>query len=263
MPTDDPPFANLGFAEEAAVYESASQNVRVLSEGWAGLHLYCPNCGAARVRRHPNNTHARDFFCETCAEDYELKAGKGAFTRSVPDGAYGTFMAAVRERRNANLVLMRYDAGRASVTDVMIVPRHFIAPEVVRARKPLASTARRAGWVGCNILVGEIPEAGRVWLLRQRERTPKADVLHAWDRARPFARMRPDARGWTYAVLNAVEGIGRAEFTLDDAYAAEAALSAQFPANNHVRPKIRQQLQVLRDAGLLQFTARGRYRLVG
>ena len=34
------------------------------------------------------------------------------------------------------------------------------------------------------------------------------------------------------------------------------------PENNHVKPKIRQQLQVLRDAGVLEFVSRGKYRVV-
>jgi type II restriction enzyme len=32
------------------------------------------------------------------------------------------------------------------------------------------------------------------------------------------------------------------------------------PANRHVRDKIRQQLQVLRDLGLIEFLGRGGYR---
>jgi type II restriction enzyme len=63
------------------------------------------------------------------------------------------------------------------------------------------------------------------------------------------------------AVMKAVEAVGRPEFTLDDAYAHEAALSALYPDNRNVRPKIRQQLQVLRDRGWLEFTKRrGTYR---
>jgi hypothetical protein len=36
-----------------------------------------------------------------------------------------------------------------------------------------------------------------------------------------------------------------------------------YPGNRNVRPKIRQQLQMLRDRGWLEFTGRGRYRLRG
>ena len=57
--------------------------------------------------------------------------------------------------------------------------------------------------------------------------------------------------------MKAVKAIGRPEFTLDEVYAHEAALAALYPGNNNVRPKIRQQLQVLRDRGWLAFDGRG------
>ena len=73
------------------------------------------------------------------------------------------------------------------------------------------------------------------------------------------------ARGWLLAVMRVVEAVtagdARAEFTLAEVYAHEATLAAQYPGNRHVREKIRQQLQVLRDRGWLDFTARrGVYR---
>jgi type II restriction enzyme len=51
------------------------------------------------------------------------------------------------------------------------------------------------------------------------------------------------------------------EFTLDEAYSLIPALSALYPNNRNVGPKIRQQLQILRDLGRLQFLARARNRL--
>ena len=70
------------------------------------------------------------------------------------------------------------------------------------------------------------------------------------------------ARGWLLAVMGAVEAVGRPEFTLAEVYAQEGRLAALYPGNNNVRPKIRQQLQVLRDRGWLAFDGRGRYRRV-
>ncbi|MDE1939805.1 MAG: hypothetical protein KGI68_12350, partial [Alphaproteobacteria bacterium] len=57
------------------------------------------------------------------------------------------------------------------------------------------------------------------------------------------------------------ELIGKAEFELDDVYGFEQRLSGIYPNNRHVKEKIRQQLQVLRDQGFLDFVSRGRYRL--
>ena len=61
-------------------------------------------------------------------------------------------------------------------------------------------------------------------------------------------------------MLNVVRAINKNEFTLQDVYAFAAHLEKLHPANRHVRDKIRQQLQVLRDLGFVEFLGRGRYR---
>ncbi|MGB7255738.1 MAG: hypothetical protein WBC94_19290 [Xanthobacteraceae bacterium] len=44
-------------------------------------------------------------------------------------------------------------------------------------------------------------------------------------------------------------------------YAYEDQLSRLYPENRNVKPKIRQQLQFLRDQGYLDFVSRGYYRM--
>jgi len=63
-------------------------------------------------------------------------------------------------------------------------------------------------------------------------------------------------------VLNVVRGLNKTEFTLQGVYAFAAQLEKLHPDNRHVRDKIRQQLQVLRDLGFVEFLGRGRYRCV-
>jgi type II restriction enzyme len=50
-------------------------------------------------------------------------------------------------------------------------------------------------------------------------------------------------------------------FTTADVYAFERELEQLHPDNRNVRPKIRQQLQILRDTGLLIHIDRGEWRL--
>ena len=69
------------------------------------------------------------------------------------------------------------------------------------------------------------------------------------------------AKGWLLDVMRCVETIGKRDFTLDEVYAFESELHKLHPENKHVKDKIRQQLQVLRDRGYLEFTQRGQYRL--
>jgi type II restriction enzyme len=61
--------------------------------------------------------------------------------------------------------------------------------------------------------------------------------------------------------LNVVRSLGKGEFTLGEVYAREAALARLHPQNRFVRPKIRQQLQILRDLGFVEFLGGGIYRL--
>ena len=108
-----------------------------------------------------------------------------------------------------------------------------------------------------------MPESGKVWLVRGGETLERAAVLEQW-RSTLFLRdARIGARGWLIEVMKCVEALGRASFSLEDVYGFEGRLAAIYPGNNNVRPKIRQQLQVLRDRGWVEFVGRGRYRRVG
>jgi hypothetical protein len=69
------------------------------------------------------------------------------------------------------------------------------------------------------------------------------------------------ARGWALDVLNVVRRLGKEQFLLRELYARESELRALHPGNQHVRPKIRQQMQCLRDLGLIEFGSPGEYRL--
>ena len=73
--------------------------------------------------------------------------------------------------------------------------------------------------------------------------------------------MKVGLRGWTLDVLKAIRKLNKAEFSLSDVYQFESELAAMHPGNRNVRPKIRQQLQVLRDLGFINFTDRGHYSL--
>ncbi|HYD86495.1 MAG TPA: DpnI domain-containing protein [Vitreimonas sp.] len=250
----------LGFREESVPYDSGSQRARFWTEEWAGRELYCLNCGAERLRQLPNNTPVGDLVCDTCKEEYELKSQARKSDR-VPDGAYRTMLERLAAGNNPSLMLLSYDRARHAVTNVAVVPKHFFVPDIIEARKPLKATARRAGWVGCNILLSKVPEAGRIYVVRNGAALPKDLVLENWSRTAFLQDMRLESRGWLLEVLKCTESIGRAEFELSDVYAFEAHMQQLYPGNQHVREKMRQQLQVLRDKGFIEFLGRGRYRM--
>jgi type II restriction enzyme len=67
--------------------------------------------------------------------------------------------------------------------------------------------------------------------------------------------------GWTLDVLNIVRRLGKTEFTNENVYVFTRELEKLHPDNRHVHDKIRQQLQVLRDTGLLLHVSSGVWRL--
>lgn len=69
-----------------------------------------------------------------------------------------------------------------------------------------------------------------------------------------------DHSGWLEDVLDCVNRITDDVFILDDIYTFEEELQGKYPKNNHVKDKIRQKLQVLRDNGYIEFMGNGEYR---
>ena len=149
------------------------------------------------------------------------------------------------------------------VANFLVIPKHFFVPKIIERRKPLAPTARRAGWIGCNILLNSIPSTGKIFFIRNRQVEPKEKVLAKWKKTL-FLREEKEvsAKGWLLDTIRSIEKIGKQEFTLDDIYVFENELGKLHPENKHIKDKIRQQLQILRDKKYLDFVARGKYQLI-
>ncbi len=66
--------------------------------------------------------------------------------------------------------------------------------------------------------------------------------------------------GWKLEVFNCLLNIKGTEFTIADINLFVPVLSRRFPGNNNIEAKIRQQLQYLRDIGLVEFLSKGKYK---
>ena len=250
---------DYSFREHPVPFKSASQTARVWTEEWVVRQMYCPACGEVSLRGLPNNAPVADFHCDNCSEIFELKSTKSQFGRKIVDGAYQTMINRLQSHSVPNLMLMTYDASRSHVTSLIVVPSQFITPSIIEKRKPLASTARRAGWQGCNILWSDVPAMARIGLVENQVAKPIGEVLDNWSRLKFVKDTSYAARGWLFEVWHCIETLGRPEFTLSELYGFEQVLSQKYPDNKNIRAKIRQQLQVLRDANFLMFLGLGRY----
>jgi type II restriction enzyme len=159
-----------------------------------------------------------------------------------------------------NLLVMQYTP-EWRVRNLMLVPSFFFSMNSVEKRKPLSPIARRAGWVGCNILLAAIADVGKIRIISDGVHAGANPVRESYIRVRPLARIEPTSRGWTLEVLRLIRSLNRGTFSLHDVYRFEPELASLYPANRNVRPKLRQQLQVLRNLGLLTFRGHGQYAL--
>ncbi|MBO1530457.1 restriction endonuclease [Psychrobacter sp. F1192] len=252
---------NLNFNQAlAANYRSPSQIIRVLSEAWVKDNGYCPNCGIQPLAEFSNNQPVADFYCATCAEQYELKSKKAKLSNIINDGAYDTMLKRINSEDNPSFFFLTYSA-QLSVNNFLIIPKHFFKPDMIIKRKPLPATARRAGWVGCNIDLRRVPDSGKVFLVKSQQIIPKDSVQQQYQKTLFLRQQSQQARGWTLDVWQCIDRLGD-KFSLQQVYAFADDLQLKHPDNNHVKDKIRQQLQVLRDKGIIEFVGRGQYRKV-
>jgi type II restriction enzyme len=242
-------------------YRSGSQKARVMTERWVLGNQYCPACGCSPLTSFVNNSPVADFMCGNCGEQFELKSKRGAIGRKIADGAYRTMIERITSDTNPNFLFLSYSKTPLAVANIELVPKHFLLPQIIEQRRALASSARRAGWVGCNILMDNIPLSGRIFLVRNGRLVPRADVMQAWKKTIFLRKSDLASKSWLLSVMACLENMKQSVISLQDVYTCESELSARFPGNNNVRAKIRQQLQVLRDQGYLEFVGHGVYRL--
>ena len=252
----------LNFNEKLADgYTSYSQKARVLSEAWVLKQIYCPSCGG-RVYDYENNKPVADFYCKKCSEDFELKSKKGKIGKKVSAGAYSQMIKRISSQQKPNFFFMGYEVEAWRVSNFFVVPKHFFVSEIIEERKPLAVGARRAGWVGSNILFSKIPKAGQIFYIENGKELDKKEVLEKYQKTIFLKKVKKaDSKGWILDIMNCIDSLNKKDFTLQDVYAFEKNLSVIHPENRHIKDKIRQQLQFLRDKGYLEFIEAGKYRL--
>ena len=145
------------------------------------------------------------------------------------------------------------------VEELYFIPKFFFVPEIVEQRKPLSENAKRAGWVGCNILLSEIPTQGRIPIIEKGIFLDKSYVLDRVKKAQIINIKNISARSWVMDILQCINRIKSDDFTLNMMYSFEKELSMKHPNNKNIRAKIRQQLQNLRDYGIIVFLGNGHY----
>lgn len=168
-------------------------------------------------------------------------------------------MERVQADNNPNFFFLTYTKN-FEVDNFLVLPKQFVTPKSIIQRKPLAPTARSAGWIGCNIDLSQVPSKGRIFLVQNGQVKDPEKVTKEFKQSLFLRKNSLSSRGWTIEILNCIDKIEGSEFTLEDMYRFEDDLKSIFVRNNHIKEKIRQQLQILRDKEIIEFKGRGKYR---
>jgi type II restriction enzyme len=242
-------------------YTSSAQKSRVISEAWFGANLYCLSCDQNSLTPSAINNRATDFICPVCRQAYELKTCKKEPKRRLVDGSFRVLMGRVSDGSAPALMILERDA-QWRITGLTAIHHLFLTASVIEERKPLSIHARRAGWVGCNIRLDLIASDAQVDVILRGNEHDSNSVRAAFQRFNKLDQVEPASRGWTTLTLKLIRDLKNSSFSLDTLYERENLLKSHYPANRNIRAKIRQQLQVLRDLGFLEFEGRGHYRIL-
>lgn len=245
----------------SSAYGNNSQIARVLTESWVEKYVFCPNCGNS-LSSYENNKPVADFFCSFCREDFELKSKKNSMGKKIVDGAYSTMIDRLQSSQNPNFFFLNYDAKKFQVNNLLVIPKHFFISDIIEKRKPLSANAKRAGWVGCNILMQSIPDSGKIYFVKNSRYEDKNLILGNWSKTLFLRDSKIEQKGWLIDIMMCIDKLGKKDFTLREMYTFAPYLKARYPNNNFIEDKIRQQLQVLRDKNYLKFIGRGNYEVI-
>ncbi len=200
-----------------------------------------------------------DLQCDNCGEIYELKSKQGKIGNKINDGAYATMLKRINSSSNPDLFIMSYSKDY-QVTDLILIPKFFFVESIIEKRKPLAPTARRADWVGCNIIFGDVPTQGKMRIIENQKIYDTKKIIESYAQIKRLQTDNLESRGWLIDVLNCVNKISTSDFSLQDVYAFTEQLQEKHINNHNIEAKIRQQLQILKDKGFIEFTTRGHYK---
>lgn len=145
------------------------------------------------------------------------------------------------------------------VRNLILIPK-FFCPRNNREKKASLICCKACRLGGGSILYFEIPQQGKIDIIRKGEIKSVDEIVNNYDSIKKLRIQDMNSRSWLCDVLACVNEIETKEFSLKDMYLYIEILQEKHKNNHNVEAKIRQQLQILRDKGFIEFLGRGHYR---
>ncbi|MDD2565560.1 MAG: DpnI domain-containing protein [Candidatus Gracilibacteria bacterium] len=238
--------------------KDTQQIIKAITEHWTANNIFCPICGSS-LDKHKIDRPINDLFCIDCNNDFELKASKGKFTKMLPAGNYQKAIDTITNKP-MHLFVLKYSEDY-TVTNFLVVPKYFFTSEIVKKRPNALKD--RPNYFMSDINFSNIPESGKIHYISNGTYKTRTEILKEWEKIKFLEKEKASSKGWIFDIMICIEKLNKNEFHLKELNIFIDELSYKHPENNNIEPKIRQQLQLLRNKGYLEFIdGKGNYRVL-
>ena len=252
------PYLSLNHPIAKSIPEKDTQQIiKAITEHWTANNIFCPVCWSA-LDKHKVDKPINDLFCIDCSNDFELKASKWKFSKMLPAWSYQKAVEAI-ENKPMHLFVLKYSQDY-TITNFLVVPKYFFTSDIVK-RRPNALKGR-PNYFMSDIDFSIIPESWKIHYISDWKYKTRTEILEEWNKVRFLEKEKSSSKGWIFDTMICIEKLNKKVFSLQDMYDFENELKLKHPENNNIKPKIRQQLQFLRDKWYLEFVSSGKYRVL-
>jgi type II restriction enzyme len=150
--------------EEHTEWKSESRIVGEASENYTKDNIKCLRCNENNFKKCKTNEQSKDLICISCNQKFQIKAKsvtqqqvnniktKNKFT--TLGGEYSTTLKNINEQIDYLIIL--YEKHTYKIISMLYIKYENINFKCIIPRKPLAITAKRAGWQGCTFIFDNI-----------------------------------------------------------------------------------------------------------
>lgn len=127
-------------------------------------HCICPRCKRSNtLKRLPTNFKCADLICDFCGYLAQVKASTVRHLRQLPTRVLGAAWGPQQERMKAHIYFPLFLVLKApDAYAIYYLPTDFQTEAMFVPRKPLSSTAKRAGWCGFLYNLAAVPAGALV-----------------------------------------------------------------------------------------------------
>lgn len=147
--------------------ETKKQALGNWGEALVAKKCSCPKCKRVNtLKKLPTNFKCADLICDFCGYLAQVKTMSVKALLPLPKQVLGAAWGPQKERMTSGIYFPLFLVLKAQKShSIYYLPIDFQNPSLFLPRKPLSSTAKRAGWQGFMYALDALPDGAIVKLL--------------------------------------------------------------------------------------------------